>query len=108
MFTHGGRKQMKFIVSEKIGPHGKILVVTDSEIIGKKFEEGNLQLDLTQNFYKGEEVNEEEIKKIIHRFQHVHLTGKNAVALGLNLELINNKKILYVNNIPHAEMVVGE
>ena len=29
-----------------------------SELIGKKFEEGKLQIDVKENFFKGEEVDE--------------------------------------------------
>ena len=99
---------MKYIVSEKKGPHGKLLIVTDCEIIGQKFEEGKLQIDLTQKFYQGEERSEEEVKQIVKGAQHLHLTGKNAVALGISLELIESDKIIYIKNIPHAEMVVGQ
>ena len=98
--------KMKFVVSEKMGPHGKLLVITDLGIIGKKFEERNLQLDLTQKFYQGEEKSEEELKKIINFIRHLHLTGKGAVAFGLNMGLVESNKILYVDNIPHAEVVV--
>ena len=46
----------------------EILAVADKEIIGKKFEEGELCLDVSERFYKGEEKTEEEIileRKII-------------------------------------------
>jgi hypothetical protein len=98
---------MKFMVSEKIGPHGRILIITDFDIIGKKFEQNNTQLDLTQKFYQGTQKTEDDVKKIIKNYQHLHLTGKAAVALGISLGLIEHTKILYVNKVPHAEMVVG-
>ena len=98
---------MKFIVSEKKGPHGALLVITDSDIIGKKFEEKNLQLDLSKGFYQGEEVSEEDVKKIITKAKDLHLTGKVIVAMALSLKFIDPNRILYINNVPHAEIVVG-
>ena len=94
------------IVSEKQGPHGLLLVITDSDLVGKKFEEGNLQLDLTKGFYEGSEKSKEEIKGIIHKARDLHFTGKEAIAVGLELNLIDPDKILYVDSIPHAEVVL--
>ena len=54
---------MVFIVSKKEGPNGLLLVVTDKEIIGKQFTEEKLQLDLSKEFYQGEEMEKEKISK---------------------------------------------
>ena len=94
------------IVAEKQGPHGLLLVITDSDIIGKTFEEGKLQLDLTQSFYQGEEKNKEEIKEILKKARDLHFTGKESVALGVELDLVDSDKILYVDGVPHAEVVM--
>ena len=99
---------MTFIVSEKQGPNGLLLVVTDKEILGKVFTEGKFQLDLTNKFYQGEQRNKEEIKEKINDARDLHLTGKNAVALGVELNLINPKKILWIQGTPHAEAVLGK
>ena len=52
--------KMNFIVAQKQGPHGIILIVTDKDLIGHLFSEGNKQLDLTKEFYHGEEKNKEQ------------------------------------------------
>lgn len=96
---------MKFVISEKKTLPGLLLVITDKEILGEKFTEGKLQLDLSQNFYQGEEKNEEDTKKMLFRARHLHFTGKEAVAMGLEIDLVNRKNILYVKGIPHAEVV---
>ena len=83
-----------------------ILIVTDSDILGKKFEEDKKQLDLTSDFYKGEEKNKEEVKILIPKARHLHLTGKESVAIGVEMDLVDPSKILYVNTIPHAEVVI--
>jgi hypothetical protein len=42
-----------------------IVAVCDSELYGKKILEGEKQLDLTGQFFKGEEKTEEETKEIL-------------------------------------------
>jgi hypothetical protein len=93
------------IVSEKSSANGLLIVITDSDLLGKKFEEGKVQLDLTKRFYQGEEKNEENIKKLISKARHVHFTGKESVELGKKLGLIEDK-ILVVQGVPHAEVLL--
>lgn len=99
---------MSFIVAEKEGPHGLLLVVTDKDILGKKFEEGKRQLDLSKDFYRGGEKKKEEVKKMISTARHLHLTGKESVALGVEMNLVNAWKILWIKGVPHAQVVMGE
>ena len=99
---------MSFIVVKKLSPEGLILVVTDKEIVGKLFEEGNKQLDLTKKFYSGDERDVEAVKALIPEAYILHLTGKNAVALGTELNLVDPQKIIWIANVPHAEVLVGK
>jgi len=94
------------IVSVKNGPHGSLVIITDQELIGKTYSEGKVQLDFTKDFYQGEEKNKEEVKKIMFEAQHLHLSGEITVALGVELNLVDKERILYVKRIPHAEVVV--
>ncbi len=80
--------------------------MTDEDILGKVFEEGKLQLDLGNKFYQGDKKTKEEVKKIIVTARHVHLTGKVAVAIGVEMDLVNPEKILFIQKIPHAEVMV--
>jgi len=92
------------IVNTKKTPEGLILIVTDSNIINQKFEESKKQLDLTSKFYQGEEKSKEEIKELINDAHILHLTGKEAVALGKELNLVEN--VITISNIPHAEILL--
>lgn len=99
---------MQFIVSEKNSTHGLLLVMTDEDILGKKFEEGKKQLDLAAKFYQGETKTKEEVKKLIPKARHLHLTGKHIIAVAVELDVVNPKAILWVDKVPHAEVVGGE
>ena len=96
---------MEYIVSKKQGQLGLLIVVTDADIVGKKFEEERLQLDLTKKFYQGEPKSKEEVKQIIMTARHIHLTGKGAVAIGIEMDLIDPKKIIFIDKVPHAEVM---
>jgi len=72
---------MTFIVTEKDTANGLLLVITDKDLIGKKFEEGKKQLDLSNKFYQGEEKSKEEVKELIKCAYILHLTGEKILNL---------------------------
>lgn len=83
-----------------------IVAVCDSNLIGKKFEEGDRQLDLASDFYAGEEREYKEVGDIIRNADIINLVGENAVKIGLQEELITKDHILVIDGIPHAQAVV--
>jgi hypothetical protein len=83
-----------------------ILAVCDSNLIGKKFEEKGLQLDLCSDFYKGEEKTEQEICDLFKQAYIVNLVGKESISLALKEEIIEKENIIKIKNVPHAEAVI--
>lgn len=96
-----------FIVAEKESTQGLLLIITDEDILGKKFEKGKKQLDLAAKFYRGEKKNKEEVKKLIPKARHLHLTGKHIVAMAIEMNVVNPKYILWIKNVPHAQVACG-
>lgn len=87
-------------------PQGqKIIALCDKNLLGKKFEEGNHQLDLTTDFYKGEEKSEQEIKELLKDAYIINLVGQESLNLMKKLKL-NPEKIIRIKNIPHAEIAL--
>ena len=81
-----------------------VIAVCDSEIIGKKFEEGKRQLDVRENFYKGQEINEEELIRMMQF--HVkedatfNIVGQKSIQVALEAGIIEKEDISTINNIP--------
>ena len=80
----------------------RIVAVADKELIGKRFEEGERYLDITERFYKGKEETEEEILKILKQSTNTNLVGKKSVALGIKAGIITQESIIMIKGIPHA------
>ncbi len=95
------------IVSVKESPHGLMVIVTDKTILGNIYSEGKVQLDFTKKFYHGTEESKEKIKQLMLEARHLHLSGKQAVNLGIEMGFVDKNKVLLVKGIPHAEVVVG-
>ncbi len=85
----------------------KILVaVCDSDLLGKRFEENNNQLDLSGAFYRGEEKSAEEAGDLMRNADYVNAVGEQAVALALKEEVVNADSVRRIMGIPFAEGTV--
>ena len=83
-----------------------IVAVCDSDLVGKKIEEGKKQLDLSSSFYDGEEKNEEEILNIIDNSYMINAVGEKSISLLDKFGLVDKERVLRVNNIPHAQVIL--
>lgn len=83
-----------------------IIAICDSDLIGKKFEQGKFQLDVKENFFRGEEVSEKELIDLIEGYAAEDATfniiGEKSVKSAIKAGLIDKKGIKKINNIPFA------
>jgi len=83
-----------------------VVAVCDSNLIGKRLEEDKFQLEVKEDFYKGEEKTEEEIKKILEKESEkdatFNIVGKDAVALAVEIGIINKEGVGEINGVPFA------
>ena len=91
------------IVKKHVNEGRLILAVCDSELIGKKFTEGNRQLDLASNFYKGEETKGKDVQELMKQAYMINLVGKKSVDLALKNKYIEKENIIIIAKIPHAQ-----
>ncbi|MBW2972357.1 DUF424 family protein [Candidatus Woesearchaeota archaeon] len=94
------------IVKVHSTPNGKLLAICDSDVLGKRFEEGNRQLNLSSRFYQGEEMEEEAVAKLLKAGYVVNAVGKRSVALLIRLKLVDKKNVVEVAGVPHAQCVI--
>jgi len=82
------------------------VAVCDSSILGKKFEQGNFQLDLKESFYKGDEVSEEKaieiMKKMSTEDATFNIAGQESIDAALKAGVISQESIGKINGIPFA------
>lgn len=91
---------------KKYDTWGKIIVaVCDKEIIGKKFQEGELTLMLETSFYKGAEASENEIKEALSCATIANIAGEKAIACAVECECVDPDTVIFIDGIPHAQMV---
>jgi hypothetical protein len=83
-----------------------IVAVCDSDLYGKKFEEENKQIDLSGEFFKGEENSVEDVEEIMIDAMKddamFNLVGRESCNVAIRLGIIEEENILYVQGVPIA------
>lgn len=83
-----------------------VVAVCDSSILGKRFEDGEFQLDVKESFYKGEEIPEEkaiEVMKSLSREDATfNIVGKDAVNAAINAGVITKEAVGKIQGVPFA------
>ncbi len=84
----------------------KIIAICDSNLLGKKFEQGKMQLDIKEGFYKGKEMDEKQVMNLLKDVQKedacFNIVGKESIAAALKTNIIDKNSILEIQGIPHA------
>ncbi len=83
-----------------------VVVVCDTDLLGKKFEEGNFQLDIKESFYKGKETDESEVIEILQDMVRedatFNIVGKESTNAAIKSGIISEDNIQTIQNIPFA------
>jgi len=96
------------IVKKHVAGEGRlVLAVCDSDILGKKFENEHRQLDLSSDFYAGEELTHDEVLGLMKKAYILNLVGKSSVGLGIETGLVDKDNIDEINNVPYAQVLVA-
>ena len=83
-----------------------VVALCDSNLFGKKLEQGKAQLDMTGNFFKGEEKIGEEVGEIVLDAQREDATffivGSESVELCKKLGLVLDSGVMEIQGVPVA------
>ena len=86
---------------------GEVLVaVCDEDIVGKKFKEGELKIEIKEDFYGKESYGEEDVKRALRQATIANISGEKAVKLAIDLGIIDKDRVLKIGECWHAQMVV--
>ncbi|KXB02267.1 hypothetical protein AKJ44_00930 [candidate division MSBL1 archaeon SCGC-AAA261F17] len=80
-----------------------LVTICDEELIGEKFEEGELKLEVKNSFYEGEEASVEECINALKEATIANLVG-SIVKHAIKAQIINPKNVLRIQDVPHAQM----
>ncbi|WP_336342919.1 DUF424 domain-containing protein [Halalkalicoccus ordinarius] len=93
------------IVTEHETPKGLLVAVCDADVLGETFENGELSLTVTEEFYGGEEVEERDAANSLDRASVANLVGERAVTLAIERGHVDEANVLEIDGTPHAQFL---
>jgi hypothetical protein len=84
-----------------------MVVACDSNLLGKRFKEGKLVLNVSREFYgNGFKGSGERLKKELERATIANLIGEEVVSCAIQAGFIDKEKVIKVMGIPHAQYLI--
>ena len=96
------------IIKEHKSSSGIIVALCDENIIGKKYSENGLLLDLSSDFYKGKKTSIEEVEKKCKRAYIINAVGEKCIEFLKKKGLANEKNVVRIKNIPFVQCLLLE
>lgn len=84
----------------------EIVAVCDKELLGKKFEQGERQIEVSERFFGGDEMPDSKVIELLKDKAEddacFNFVGKKAVELGAKAEIIDKERVLRIQKVPIA------
>ncbi len=82
-----------------------LIAVCDCDILGKKFKEGHLRMEVTTEFFGGEKVLPSEIKAALESATIANFVGCRCVEYAISLGFMKKENVISIEGVLCAQMV---
>lgn len=81
-----------------------IVAICDKDLLGKKLKQGNISVDISEGFYKGDIASEEQIIEALANATTANLFGERAVACAIKCGYVDSECVIVIDGVPHAQI----
>lgn len=83
----------------------KLIAVCDCEILGNKYSEGQLRIDVSPDFFGSEKASRAEVEAALASATMANFVGQRAVLYAISLGYVEEDNVLSIEGILCAQMV---
>jgi len=87
------------------GNHRCVIAVCDKNLLGKTLQQGDIEIKVSESFYKGELKEEAEVIVLLKDASNVNLIGKESVAAGIKAGVVEKENVIIIQGVPHAQYI---
>ena len=98
-------KEKMYLKAYKSGKE-TLIAVCDCEILGKRFEEGPLHIDVCADFFGNEMATPEEVERSLSNATIANFVGQFAVDFAIKRGYVDRENVLVIDGVPCAQMVL--
>jgi len=93
------------MLKERDTGEGLLVAVCDTDVLGETFETDGLTLTVTEEFYAGDEADEDEVVNSLNRADVANIVGADAVALAVEAGFVDEANVLELDSTRHAQFL---
>lgn len=93
---------MEFYFKRHISGEKVVVGICDSELVGRKFSENGMALNVSEYFFKGELADEGKIAEIVKNAGSLNLIGKKIIEICIDLGVVERENVQEISSIPYA------
>lgn len=82
----------------------RILILSDKDLYGKKFEEGEFILEINE-FFVGEEIEKVNIKEL-YKYDVIYAVGEESINMLVDSGIIDKKDAKYIKGVPYVYILL--
>ena len=82
-----------------------LLAICDKEILDKDFSEGEMSINVSNDFYSDKECEKNEAVELIKNSTIINAVGNQIIDLLLNENIINKSNVIRIGDVKHAQVV---
>ena len=91
---------MQFSVRTTNYQKQSMLNICDAELLGKKIIEGDLTMNISENYYGERFVEKEEAESLLKNSSIINMAGKETISLSLKLGIGSENAVKIVSDVP--------
>jgi hypothetical protein len=84
---------------------GRLVAVCDAALLGESFENGDLSLTVNEEFYDGEEADEETVVNSLANCSVANIVGTRAVEIAVEHGFVEEENVLDIGETRHAQLL---
>lgn len=96
---------VELLLKERETQKGRLVAVCDADLLGESFENGDLSLTVNEEFYDGQEVDEEAVVNSLANCSVANIVGTEAVAIAIEHGFVEEENVLDIGETRHAQLL---
>ncbi|MFB6194865.1 MAG: DUF424 domain-containing protein [Haloplanus sp.] len=93
------------LIRERDTPEGLLVAVCDEECLGETYEEGEVSLTVTEEFYGGDAGDADDVVDSLTRASVANLVGEQCVTVAIEAGLVDEERVLDLGEALHAQLL---
>ena len=96
------------LLRERETPEGLLVSVADDDVVGETFEESEVSITVSEEFYGGAdaaEADEDAVVESLTRASVANIVGERAVSVAVEAGIVDEDRVLHIDGTQHAQLL---